>query len=308
VWTTLVCVLVYSSFMSFSRLDAVKRRLGSPRGACLAAGLLSLLLCLALLAPQRAPPAAALAAPPALPLASVCSHQGRLSAAAQHGPATAAELLPALDALLARGVTCFDLDLSPLPGGGSAVAHPAALAAAAAAPAAGGAAAGASWAQLVAFLARAPAARVTLELKAPLGSNAQLVGALAEAARAAGVLPRLALLGLPPSGGGAPLAPGLQQALGIRDDQDCSLAALTAAVAVAMPSKACWARPAVRAALLAWAAAQGPPSAERALAGEIHVWVVDARALAEELLATAPPPPARLRLVSNDVPALLGRA
>ena len=280
-----------------------------PLLACLALALFLALLLLLLRLPSLAPPSSPRPAPAPAVLASLCSHQGRLSAAARHGPATAAELLPALAALLARGVTCFDLDLSPLPGGGggAAVGHPAALAASPPPP---GAALDAP--ALLAFLAAAPAARVTLELKAPLGSDGALVAALAEAARAAGVLPRLAVLGLPAA---APPPAGLQTALAIRDDRDCSLEGLGGGggggggggPAVVMPSRACWARPAVRAAVQAWAAALPPaPPADRPMQGEVHVWVVDAREQALQLLAQAPPHPAlRLRLVSNDVSAVL---
>ena len=290
-------------------MDAARRAPALPRQPqrplfYLALSLALLLLLLHLPSLAQTSLAQALAPPPPPPqplLASLCSHQGRLAAGARHGPTTAAELLPALSALLARGVACFALDLRPLPGGGAAVGHPAALAAAPPPP---GAALDA--AALLAFLAGAPAARVTLELKAPLGSDGALVAALAEAARAAGVLPRLAVLGLSPAAAAAAAPAGLQLALPIRDDRDCGLEGLGArGTAVVLPSRVCWSRPAVRAAVQAWAAAlPAPPPADRPMLGEVHVWVVDEREQALALLAQAPHA-VRLRLVSNDVSAVL---
>ena len=263
-----------------------------PLSYALCAALL-LVLYLSIPWPGLPPPPA-----PPLPPSLVCSHQGRLSPAPQHGPTTSQALFSALAALHARGIACFDLDLSPLPGGGSAVGHPAALAAAGA----GGAADGP---QLLAHLASAlPGARLTLELKAPLGEDAALVAALAEAARRGGLLPRLALLGLPP---GAPLPRGLQRGLAVRDDRDCSLSGLGSDVAVVMPSHACWARQPVREAILQWSAAAAAGAGDSAMAGEVHVWVVDDAALARSVLGRSEQL-ARLRLVSNHVGALLGAA
>lgn len=232
--------------------------------------------------------------PLALP---VCSHQARTNPSSQHGPVSSAALLHNLRTLLSAGVACFDLDLSPLSPGSTAVAHPAALAAA------GGASAGAAdYSALFELLGGSPALpRLTLELKPPLGEDSALVAALAARAAAAGLLPRLAVLGLAP---GAPLPPGLHRGLAVRDDRGCALAELTPAVTVVMPSKACWAQARVRQAIEQWAATQAPTPANL-LAGEVHVWVVDEAATARQVLQHSQG--GRVRLVSNDVGALLGK-
>ena len=232
----------------------------------------------------------------------ICSHQGRLSATPKHGPVSQATLFSSIARLFSKGVQCFDLDLSPLEGGGSAVAHPVALAAA------GGAAAEpADFGALFDFLDTpllARSARLTLELKKPLFESARVIEALFAAAQKAHMLSRLVVLGIPR---GTPVPTGLHIGLPIRDDQDCSLEGLSASVCTVMPSRVCWERAAVKEKIVAWARALAPgASATNALAGEVHVWPIDSPWQAKELLAEGSALGLRLKVVSNDVPGLLG--
>ncbi len=246
----------------------------------------------------------------------LCSHQGRLHP--DHRPVAPSDLLPSLRKLLGLGVRCFDLDLSPLPGGGSAVAHPAALAAAAAAAGGGGGGGGgapatAGFAEVLALLGGAPggAAVLTLELKGALGEDGALVRAIGGAAAAAGLQGRVALLGVP---AGARLPPGLLRATAVRDADGCAeAAALSRDVAVAMPSAACWRDAGVRARVAAWApaaaAAAAAAGAAPELRGAVAVWPVDDAGAAAELAALGAAGAAAgagaLRFVTNAPQVLL---
>jgi hypothetical protein len=251
----------------------------------------------------------------AVPASLVCAHYGRLSAD-RPPPVSLADLRSSLSTLVARGVECFDLDLSPLSplgddDGGTAVAHPAALAAA------GGAAAGAATAADLAALLAEPAfarARVTLELKGALARGGAGARALARALAAAGpaVAARVAVLGAAP---GVRLPGGLRRAASVRDADAprCSDAALRDAdaaldadaggsaggVRVVLPSAACWRDDDARARVLAWAAAAA--AARGAAPPDVHVWHGDDQAAAAELLRLG-----ATRVISNAPLRLVG--
>jgi hypothetical protein len=240
------------------------------------------------------------------PRAAVCSHQGRLHPA--HRPVLRADLLPSLQHLLGLGVRCFDLDLSPLPDGGSAVAHPAALAAAARPALAGATATAADVFRALGAAGGAPA-MLTLELKGALGMDGALLRALGAEAAGAGMQGRVALLGAPAH---APLPAGLLRALAIRDVEGCAeVAALSRDVAIVMPSVACWRDAAVRARVAAWApaaaAAAAAAGAAPSLRGAVSVWPVDDAGVAGELsaLGRAAGLGAALGLVTNAPRELL---
>ena len=208
------------------------------------------------------------------------------------------------------GITCFDLDLSPLDDEGqeAAVAHPAALAAAGVDTSRSLDAAG-----LVALLAE-PAfssARVTLELKGPLarGAGAGGVAALAIAVKTAGsdLSARVAVLTAATGGAGAG-ATSLRKAVPLRDRVEagakrCDDAPLLeAGVDTAMPSATCWRDPSVRARVAAWqAAAAAAASASGSHPPEVLVWVADDRSTARELIALG-----ATRVISNEPLSLVG--
>jgi hypothetical protein len=255
---------------------------------------------------------ASTSAPPfrALAASALCSHQGRLHPG--HRPVLRADLLQSLQHLLGLSVRCFDLDLSPLPGGGSAVAHPAALAARPAVLGGSGATATAGDVFDALGAATGTPAVLTLELKGALGADGALLRALGAAAARAGMQGRVALLGVP---AGARLPAGLLRAHAIRDVEGCTVdaAALSRDVAVACPSAACWRDAAVRARVGAWAPAAAAAAAAaggaRALQGVVALWPVDDAGAAGELAALGEAsglPTPSLLFVTNAPRAMLG--
>lgn len=264
---------------------------------------LSFILCVTLLFPHSLPP----------PLVHVCSHAGRQ--ASSHRPVYLDDILPSLQSHLSKGVRCFDLDLSPHPSGGgaTAVAHPAALLEAAS---------GTSppslphptldYPALFSLLASHPGVTLTLELKPPLNLDTPFITRVASAAGAAGVAPRVVLLGIPP---GVTIPPHVHYGADVREipnvpgAERCSMDMITPTTSVCMPSVKCWSDPSVRGKILAWSEGRRRVSGTTTTApianGQIHVWVVDDESAARELVALGGKEHQHMvRIITNNPSAL----
>jgi len=234
----------------------------------------------------------------------ICSHQGRQNL--NHRPVYLDDILPSLKDLLRRGITCFDLDLSPMPGvpGGTAIAHPAALTAAAAisnlplAPTL-------DYPQLFALFSEHPKARLTLEVKAPLNADPALLAQLAESISRAGLLQRVVVLGIHP----VSLIPReLHYATDIRDIPTdgvaCNLGRLSPHVSIVMPSMKCWLDERVRGKLVEWALSKSTQQKDGSLlplaSGEIHVWSSETAREAEEAVGFVKGSEVVVKVITNS--------
>lgn len=268
---------------------------------------------------------------------SICSHRASLGGDARP-PATPAEYASSMRALAARGVLCYDVDVTPLGGARAAdgsvphgVGHPTAFKSVGADGVASGGGRPATLSDFFAVLrSLPPSASATLEVKGALVDDARFAAFLASAARAAGVLGQIAVQGVAP----AVAPPGLSLSLALKDrpEEDGSVcggvkgsdgggsggggAAAVAALANALsaydvvcPSIKCVEIGVVRDGIKAWASGKGQEGGRRAgpAYGTVQTWVVDDAAAAMRVRSSFDNGARLARFVSNE-PLALARA